>query len=268
MLEDGIRKKIVDVLGKHWPISAKQLYTLLKEKHAISISYHGVYKFLQELVEKKIVLKKDRTYLLNKDWIINTRDFFDDLEYSYVQDKKFLDDKSLDLKFETLYDLYLFILRSVEQNFFDKDFGTGYGKFNYFICPFTASRREFNLLREMSKRKGYVIVKNNTPFDRLIEKFFRGLNLNTKLGVDFPQDYDVIVHGDCVLNIFYEPAVDEIFSELYNSLKSSSHLNMIKIYRELFSRKIDIHVTLMRNKRLADEYKKEIESHFLEQSSR
>ncbi len=82
------RDAIVSILAQKWPLSAKEVYSEAKETHGLNITYQGVHKVLNQLVDERTALNQDRKYLLNIEWIDNLRKFTDTAEKSYLKNAK------------------------------------------------------------------------------------------------------------------------------------------------------------------------------------
>ena len=75
---------IVAILGCRWPLSLKSVYHAVARDYAIKVSYQAVHKALKQLVEKGIVVKENREYCLNIDWIRKVKCFGANLEQAYT----------------------------------------------------------------------------------------------------------------------------------------------------------------------------------------
>ena len=65
------KNKVLEILSINPDISAKKIYNQLKSKYGINITYQGVHKLLNELVEDKVLEKNEREYKINLPWLDN-----------------------------------------------------------------------------------------------------------------------------------------------------------------------------------------------------
>ncbi len=78
-----IRNLIVKILGEHWPLSARQLYSLVREELKI-VTYQGVHKALGLLLDEGVITREDKRYRLSVDWIREMRILSENLERNYT----------------------------------------------------------------------------------------------------------------------------------------------------------------------------------------
>ncbi len=77
------RDIIISLLSSNWPVSTKKIYTLMRKRYNVSISYQAVHKILQELLTDGVVLKENKNYQLNPKWIKELKEFSERLESLY-----------------------------------------------------------------------------------------------------------------------------------------------------------------------------------------
>jgi hypothetical protein len=79
-----MREKIIKVLANREALSMKQIRLRVKSERCIngSMSYQGLYKHITQLLEDKILVRKNGDYSLNIDWIKNMKRFCEDAEYN------------------------------------------------------------------------------------------------------------------------------------------------------------------------------------------
>lgn len=81
--KQGSKEISISILTQRWPLSAKQIYKLLKKE--LPITYQAVHKSLHELVDSKIVIKKAKEYCLNPDYITKMRKHWTAVEEKYKE---------------------------------------------------------------------------------------------------------------------------------------------------------------------------------------
>jgi len=81
------RDTIVTILAGKWPLSAKEVYSEVRETQGLNITYQGVHKVLNQLVDERTALIQDRKYLLSTEWIENLKKFAETAEKNYLKNK-------------------------------------------------------------------------------------------------------------------------------------------------------------------------------------
>jgi len=103
--EGKVKDAIVSILSNEWPLTLKEIYFSVVRRHCLRVSHQAVHKALKQLVESKVVAKKERRYRLNIEWIKGIKRFGENLEEAYSQPEKEVFPKTLkDL--ETVQQIY------------------------------------------------------------------------------------------------------------------------------------------------------------------
>jgi len=77
------RDRIVSILTEYWPLTTKTIYSVMTRQKGQSITYQGVQKTLKQLLSQGIVVRYDKKYYLNSDWIQQVKKFVIDFEQNY-----------------------------------------------------------------------------------------------------------------------------------------------------------------------------------------
>lgn len=81
--EGSVKDIVIAILCDKWPLTPKSIYNIMKRQYAICVSYQAVHKVIKQLVEKGVLIREDRSYLLNIEWIQRVRKFGEELECVY-----------------------------------------------------------------------------------------------------------------------------------------------------------------------------------------
>jgi DNA-binding PadR family transcriptional regulator len=81
--ERRVKDAVVGVLSQDWPLSLKQIYFTISRNYPMAVSQQAVYKALKQLVENKVLVKKERKYALSIDWIRSLKELGIRLEEEY-----------------------------------------------------------------------------------------------------------------------------------------------------------------------------------------
>ena len=56
---------VISILTTDWPLSLKQIFYNIKKSYGYSSSYQAVYKAVKELLEGRVLLSKDKKYIIS-----------------------------------------------------------------------------------------------------------------------------------------------------------------------------------------------------------
>ena len=82
------KEKAVNILSESWPLTGKQIFEKLTREYSHKITYQGTHKLLAELMEEGIIEKADSKYRLNRQWLDNTKKFFEQANKRYESSTK------------------------------------------------------------------------------------------------------------------------------------------------------------------------------------
>ena len=78
-----VRDIVVEMLSQEWPLSAKKIYSMLRNKYHLDVSYQAVHKALKELLKQQTLIRKGKLYEINKSWIESVKSDIERLENTY-----------------------------------------------------------------------------------------------------------------------------------------------------------------------------------------
>jgi hypothetical protein len=108
----------------------------------------------------------------------------------------------------------------------------------------------------------FVLCAGRTKIDKWCAKFYKNLGLNIKTGVNCAGLSEIMVFGDLVIQVFLSEDVKSKLDYYSQKAKSIDDINLVKFAREVFEKKTEIKVVINKDKKLAEQIKKETMSHF------
>ncbi len=78
------RELIIEILAEQWPLTAKQIFLLVKKQFNKPITYQAVHKTIKELVSTSCLDRVNNHYSLNKKWIETSFGFFSLMREEYL----------------------------------------------------------------------------------------------------------------------------------------------------------------------------------------
>jgi len=190
---ENVKDRIIMILSDEYPLTIMQLFRKIKRNYNLSITYQAVRKAIDTLIRKKIIIKKDKTYRINKEWILETKTFFDSLLLRYEQGKRsinvspeFQKEDYAIYHFDNLLDLDIFwgeVMLNWLNNIKDKE------PKEYIACGHYAWWMLINLGRETkifhsfneAGIKSYFMFWNDNQMNKWAVNIYKKLGLNSKI---------------------------------------------------------------------------------------
>lgn len=252
--EGKLKQNIIKLLMQENILSTSQLHNLLEKQMSISISYQAVHKTLKQMIEEKILEKNTKNYSINNDWVKELKQFTSSLENS-LNEKKSPDAQTINLTFNSVYELYQFVLKRFDAataTTNDTTIACAQLEHLYRWCPLTASKREHEIIKKFSQKiNAFVACNGKTTADEWVSEYYQKAGWKTKLGAKCSNSSDIIVHDDTLVQVFFPQQVKTMFKQKLEKAKNISQLNINEIYDVIFHTKTQIPVIITKNKLLA-----------------
>src|SRR3989338_7924711 len=267
------RGAIVSVLSLDWPLTLTQVYSKLKSRHGVEVSYQAIHKSLRQMAAEGILSCTDRKYALSPRWLKNLRNLVSSLEKS-LNENPFQENAEMPRQdyakygFETILDFYRFLL------------------FNYFEYPNEAgkpsvfhwkhvysliglSREELHrLARLVSRTECYILVNSGGMMDQChgnaLAKMAEHLGASVKLRYNalVALDSDVLVVGDYVARAYFPTQAREEMLYKLNSASNLKEFDLGWLLEFLHEKPVSIKVQVVRDAELADQIREETMAYF------
>lgn len=253
------RESILFMLGRKWPLNAKEIHNVLKREFGLQVTYQAVHKVLHQMNEEKTLEKKDNGYQINGEWIKKIKDFSTSLEHDYADGKKvdYENSESMHLVFENLIDFAKFMINDFYINFPNKKNKDCLCLWKH-VYPLTGlgEKEHLNMKRMLFKQNHYGLTKGNTAIDNLFSDYLKKLGKKNICGVSYPVNNDTFVMGDHICEAIIEPTQCKKIDETYEKIKSTQNLDLNKLF-ELATEKNEVHALITKNASFADWLRKE-----------
>ncbi len=262
--EKSTKSLIISSLGNDFPLSLNQVSKEVRKQK--NISYQAVFKVMGELVKGRIVDKIDKQYFLNKDWVDGqTKDFSryysNYFNINYNQNEIYPESLIQVFKFQSLREMVDFIMQGYVKGLISK---TG----NVYISvkrlhPLVPTSIISLLKKIATENNIYVACESNGYADKITAKLFKSLGLNTKLGADIPNRNSVCFE-DCLLQyyLFFPAEYKKKVHAFSDNVKEKSGMSIIQMTADIFYRKADIYLTLIRDHVVIGDIKTKIQKEF------
>lgn len=254
ILKTDLRKLIIDTLVDEWPLSVKRIYFKVR-KHK-PVTYHAVYKIVKEMVEKGILEKRDKKYLINKKWIEEIIKFGEKLKLSYSRSAERPDL----LIFNTVAECDEYFMKTGIEEGMEKFIQCKHLWWGVFRPEATLSTIE---REKMQKCVTYIVCGGNSSIEKWQAKLEKkSKTYEIKLGVVCNRNCDVIVCGDTVFEIYYPRKLLKVLEDAYSKANSIDELNLKSLLKTFYKKPTEIIVSVTRNEKIANLIKQEILKYF------
>ncbi|MEK6942267.1 MAG: hypothetical protein AABW85_05410 [archaeon] len=257
------KDKIVLVLGQEFPLSAKQIFNRLKKEFATDISYQAAHKLLKQLVLEKVLLREEKKYSLNKQWIKQVKTFGSNLENSYL--KKAGNNYLLDLEKHGTANVSLTGIRETARFLID----------GFFLLPNSQKKPNIALWRNVysiigltdedyeglkqTLPKWHVFASEKNFLDKMFADTLSKYGAKVKLGVkDVATTLcDTMVCGDYVGTIWYPPKFRKLWLHQNRQPKKLTEFDLHSHFKLMIDEKAKINIIITKNEELADQIREE-----------
>ncbi|MDO8647850.1 MAG: hypothetical protein Q7R70_05570 [Candidatus Diapherotrites archaeon] len=222
------KQKTIDLLSTEWPLSAKKIHERLQKLYALEISYQGVHKTLQEMIEEKIIKKNGNNYLLSIEWIQNTRKMLENVERTYLQNTKITIPKDIQSSIVLEFDSFTEMCVSTAELLLSRQLAKGTND-KTFICTleygwwtikfrFEHMKLLYDMCRVNLNPKN--IIRTKTPFGEWIRSQYVATGgVSAPIGTKVDLNEDVFIQGDFIIEVTFTEEAKKIIEHYYNKWK-------------------------------------------------
>ena len=269
--EQSVKNLVFNILINEHPLKLIQLVNLIGKRYGKSVTFQAVRKAVLELVEYKVLVKKDVYFSIDKDWVKESKKKIDEMYQSIYEEKikpakmDSIGEEISVFTFSSLNEMMKFW-----QDVIDDWFGT-FKSGDYNVNCYQGAHGWEGLLHpdrektsmEQLKHKGiksYAIFTSSTLLDRFLLNFYRSLGIKgsiDKSSSQFDRSYYVATYGDLVVQTQYPK---ELVIELDNFFKKNKKLENLnfKELSDIVNKNIVCKLSVSKNINMAKQINKSI----------
>lgn len=261
---ENVKDRIITILSDEYPLTIMQLFNKIKKNYNLSITYQAVRKAVDSLIRKKILIKDNKLYKIDKEWILETKSFFDSLLLRYEQGKRsikiipdFLKENYAVYTFDNLLALDVFwgdVMLNWINNLKDKE------PKEYIACGHYAwwmlinlgrETKIFNDFKENKINSFFLLLKDNN-LNQWAVNIYRELDLNSQIFVDESEDemMGLNIMGDNIIQVYYDKKILNKLQNFFANYKNINDANIESITK-LANEKCNLKFVFYRDKNLA-----------------
>jgi len=269
--EDRSTKDLVfSILSEEESKTLTQLHREIKRRYGVSVTFQAVIKAVNSLIKNKVITKTEKLYSINKDWVFETRNFFDRLYTEHFKVKKPMK------KVELGRDIIIYTVNNLlELDRLWNDLLTNWckeetkdkrncwkGKHAWWLIPRLQEEDILHDLMIKSNIKTYNLWTENTLLDKVATKYYSKKNEFAKIKrLNSKADKHITAFGESLIKFEIPQNLSKKLEILYKKTKKLEDLDIKKAI-DIFKENTEIEVTLIKDKLLADKIKEEIIRYF------
>src|SRR3989344_101951 len=266
---------IMIILAKEFPLTTGEIAKRAKGNFKVGVTFQAIRKSLRALVEKKVLIEKDKAFLVNKEYILELRRLSDQFLRNYftAERKNKLPTWSSVGEGHTSYvfdnllqadkfwgEVVLDWARNLKEDE-DRRF-CFHGPHCWYPLGHLGTESDFLLELKENKVKSYYLVEGNTPLDVWTKEFYIEHKVNYSINKPWRELKAAIgVFGEFIIQFDYPGTTYRKIEEFYKKSSSLSGMNMAAIAR-LLKGNIEIKLVVINNQTIALKLKEDIFSFF------
>ncbi len=257
---------VISILTLEWPLTLMKIYYQIKKMYGFSKTYQSVYKAVNELLDKKVLIEEDKGYKINISWVKNLQSFTKIVETNYYSKERMNNLSGLNkgnygedvmiVTFKSVFDAEKYLYYFIKSELLKKKNQDVFYKSKYEWRPLFYLRAEYNYFTKLKKRghKFYFLSSGVSSLEDFSRNFYKKIKINVKNTKKLSRE-NIIVFSDYFIQIFIPNLVEE---KMRNFLEKKDLIGLMKILDTNGPVKIIIH----KDKSLSDEMKKQLSKSF------
>lgn len=252
------REMIIRVLAKDYPKTLTQLAKQVREEFACDVTFQGVRKAARSLIAAGVAVKSGKDYRLSKDWIWKLRDFAEELQERYFEDKRFerIDAVSSDVKiytFNNLIDADRFINLLIVE-WFKKAPAQIYAQHAghaYFLIGNLEEEHRIDEIISKKKIRFFTLTGGSSRLDSCAGSFYENQGFQYSFGSGHINRY-FGVYGDMVFQYETPSALTRRIDLIYSKTRGFEDFDAAALIR-LLRMSFPIKIMVMKNQLIAEQ---------------
>ncbi len=243
-------------------LTAKEIFSEIK-RQGFAVSYQAVHKKLKELESASVVNKENSKYSLNRDWLLNTRQFLDSVDQDIIRSSEKAEAKdAVCLSFDSYNDFAIHMLREFVREREIEPGGICITCQKHFYWIFSISKQDYEALRRLgSGGKSYIACEANSLVDKMLAPIYKKLGWRVVTGVNYSENFDLVVYQDWIHQIFFSKEQKRFVERFCKKIKTPEQLTS-SFHKDYFEGKAKIKVIVFKDHDLARQLRADAMKYF------
>jgi hypothetical protein len=267
--KDNVKNLVFSILTKEYPLKIIELTNFIKKRYGKDVTFQAVRKGVLQLVEEGVLKREKNEFLINKEWVVQSKKKIDGLYKSLNKGK--VKPRGLEsikgevsvFTFNSLNEMMKFwedIIDDWFENFKKGDPNVNCYQGAHGWEGLLYVDKEKSMMGRLKKKgiKSYVLGMSNTSLDRFIWRFYK--SIGPKVGLkasssSFDRAYYVATYGDLIVQTNYPKKLVKEMDEFFK--KGMKAMNL-KDLSNIVHKKVKIDLTVIKNLNMAKQINKSI----------
>lgn len=215
----SVRDSIQAILSTRWPLSAKEIHAIVQKESNSNVTYQGVHKTIQQLLDEGVLQKEGAKYELSRQFIHETRSWGERVSKAYLEARLQKSPETEERVFPNIIEFGRFLI------------------FEWFTYPdqnkplvqhwhamyslWGLSKEELQAFTQTAiEKKFHVLCQGKSHMDEFLKNAYEKLGARVKLGVACAFASDLFVVGEHVMDVYYEPDVKKTWKNQWDNTKN------------------------------------------------
>ncbi|MFH0837211.1 MAG: HAD-IB family hydrolase [Candidatus Aenigmatarchaeota archaeon] len=271
--DNSLRNAVLSILTTKHPLSARELYEIIRCDHVKLATYPAVYKTLKVMTRENKLIKQNRNFSININWVKELKTFAERVEDEYVHNMhlptldEIKNNENFSITFNTFDEANIYRKKLQKEYFLKKDENKPYCTMSrHQDSPLITSEKPQNLLNIMSdtktKLKSFVIVAGNTLVDEWTADYYRNRHIAIQTGLPVADKCNIMVFGDVVMQIYLPEIVKNYIDKIYSKTTDISEINVEEFIRNAHKIRAKTKVIIMKNPVIAEQIRNQVINYF------
>lgn len=266
-----VKNLVFTILTREYPLKLIQLTNYIRKRYGKAVTFQAVRKATLELVEEGVLIRTENDFMINKEWILESKRTVDELYSSLFQEKS--TPKKIDaigeaisvFTFNSLNEMMKFWEDLINDWF--KKFKQGESNYNCWQGAHAwegllHSDTEKRLMEQLKNKgiKSYVLTTSNTILDKIALNLYKSIGLKvsiSKSSSQFDRAYYVGTYGDLIVQTQYPEELVKSLDVFFKKNKNLENLNL-KELSDIVNKKIEIKLSVTKNSGMAKQINQSI----------
>jgi len=258
-----VRDLVFTILTKEYPLKLIQLTNFIRKRYGKMVTFQAVRKATLQLVSEKILIHNKEGFIINKDWVKESKQIIDKLYEEINQDKIRTTQDSIKgevsvFSFNSLNEMMKFWQNLIQR--WEDNLKKGEPKINCYQAAHVWEGllhldKEREIMSKLKKKgiTSYILSTGNTLLDKNIQRFYKKIGIKMIINPSsssFDKSYYVGTYGELIVQTQYP---DEIVKELDLFFKRNHNLKEFDLEElsEIVNKKREIKLTVINNMAMA-----------------
>jgi hypothetical protein len=269
--KNNVKSLVFSILAKEYPLKIIEIKNLISKRYGKNVSFQAVRKAMLELVEEGILLRKDYSFIVNKQWVFDSKKLIDELYSTIYQEKTkvakmdSIGEEISVFTFNSVAEMMKFWenlindwVENIEKDKLKVNCYQTFHAWESLLYPETEQK-----LMAQLKRKGvksYILSGGRTKLDKVSLDFYKKMGvtiIKSNINSLFDKEYAVGTYGSLVVQAKYPPEIVLLLEDFFRKAKAFQSLDL-KELSDILNKKIDIKLSVTKNINMAKQINQSI----------